>query len=446
MAEDLSTYWKDGPAGGTPLDSRTLNDWGGLVEERADAAEVAANAATLTQARIEQDIASWATSTPAVTAALPWLAVQTSYTPIEEKLDDWWAAVKAGTAQAVMIGDSITEGTGATSADRRWQTLVQTALSPLGPVWPFTPAWPNSSATGYPVTRLGAVRRTNTLATRWGLGWRAAEIYDDTGSITFSFTGTSCKVMYTKASSTGVMTVQIDGATPVTIDTSSATVPPATNGATWSSGPLTLGQHTVVVRRSPASAAGQSVWIQGLLTYRGDEASGVRVLDAARHGISSSFMTEDAERLPALVGKSTGVTGAIQGAGGADLIVMALGTNDYGQGVPPATFGENVQALIAALRTPAPALGFQGSILLLGMYLGRERDPILWQEYQRQLVAIAAADPKVAYFDLRRRMPVVPPSSNDVSGLGLYMDALHPSDAGHQWIARVMTDYLTPRA
>ena len=46
MADDLSTYWKDLPSRETPLDARTLNAWGGLVEEQVGAAEVAAQAAS----------------------------------------------------------------------------------------------------------------------------------------------------------------------------------------------------------------------------------------------------------------------------------------------------------------------------------------------------------------------------------------------------------------
>ena len=42
MADDLSTYWKDLPSRETPLDARTLNEWGALVEERADDARGAA--------------------------------------------------------------------------------------------------------------------------------------------------------------------------------------------------------------------------------------------------------------------------------------------------------------------------------------------------------------------------------------------------------------------
>jgi len=441
VADDLSTYWKDLPSRETPLDARTLNAWGGLVEEQVDAAQAAVGQVTAIQDDIEANIASWATSTPAITAALPWLAIQTSYTPIEEKLDDWWAAVKTGTAQAIMIGDSITEGTGTTSADRRWQTLVQAALSPLGPVWPFIPAWPQSTAPGFPVSQTGGVRRSTSLSQRWGLGWRTAEIFDDTGEVTFTFTGTSFRIMYPKASTAGVMTVQIDGATPVVVDTNSSTAPPSSNGATWASGALTDGPHTVTLRRSPTSIAGQSVWVQGLLTYRDDESAGVRILDSSRHGISSAYLTSDALRLAALTGSS----GSIVGAGGADLVVVALGTNDYGN-TPAATFGANIRALIDALRSPAPALAFDGSIALVGTYLGQGRNPTLWQEYQRQLVAIAQGDPKIAYFDLRRRMPDVPSPASDAKGLGLYADALHPSDAGNQWIARVMTDYLLPRA
>ena len=58
MAEDLSTYWKDGPAGGTPLDSRTLNDWGGSIQKVAGAANLAAMEAEVArdEARAHVDV------------------------------------------------------------------------------------------------------------------------------------------------------------------------------------------------------------------------------------------------------------------------------------------------------------------------------------------------------------------------------------------------------
>jgi len=42
VADDLSTYWKDLPSRETPLDARTLNEWGGSIQTVADAASLAA--------------------------------------------------------------------------------------------------------------------------------------------------------------------------------------------------------------------------------------------------------------------------------------------------------------------------------------------------------------------------------------------------------------------
>jgi lysophospholipase L1-like esterase len=352
----------------------------------------------------------------------------------------WRAALAAsGTApaRALVVGDSISEGSGSTNVVNRWQTLIQQRLNPSGPTFPFIPAWPNVSSAGMPVTRVGSVRRDSPNATRWGLGWRTAEIFADDGAVTFTFTGTSCKVMFSSASATGIATIQIDGGTPVAVDTNSAATGGTSLGYTWTSAPLTNGPHTVVVKRDPASALGRSVWVQGLLAYRGNETAGVRILDGARHGITSDYWQGgDPQRLTALVG--TGATnGALQGAGGADLLVIATGTNDYGAGYPPADFRADIEALINGMRTGHATAKFTGSVLLLGMFLGAGRDPALWGQYHEQMRQIAAGDPDVAYLDLRKHMPAV---DDDPS---LYNGGLHPNDAGYARMADVIETFIT---
>lgn len=350
-------------------------------------------------------------------------------------------------AQLLVLGDSISEGTGATDVSKRWQTLLQQQLNPDAPTFPFIPAWPNTSAPGMPVTRTGAVRRSGSLPLRWGLGWRTAEIYDETtdgtatGIIIFTFTGTSCAVSLQSASSTGVADITIDGDDVngrVQVDTNvSATG--AAGAFVWESPALPDGVHTVRVRRHPSSVAGQSVWVHGALTHRGDETAGVRVLDASRHGSSSAFTVADTGRIPSVVGSTQTGDGAMQAAGGADLFIMSWGTNDY-TATTPEQFRENTLSLIEQARASNARLGhFTGSVLLVGMYKGAGRDEATWTALTDQLAAIAADDPDVAYLDLRRYMP-----DPDDDTEGLYADALHPSDAGHARIAEIIGRVVAP--
>lgn len=346
-----------------------------------------------------------------------------------QKLKIWTDALATGTAQAVVIGDSITEGTGATTVTKRWQTVLQGLLrgGAVGAALPFIPAWPQSSVPGFPVTRTGTIGQTST-STGAGLGWRGGDLRDDTAAVTFTFTGDRCKVMIFAASAGGVMSVQIDGGTPVLVNTQAPTVPGGHQP--WDSGVLSHGSHTVVIRRDPSSPAGNFVYLHGLLAYDGDLTTGIRVLDAARHGISSTFLT---------AARAAGAGSALTAAGGAKLAIIGFGTNDYGS-TAPAAFKANIETLISGLRST----GFSGCILLLGMHLSGGRDLAQWQTLTQQLADIAAADPVIDYLDLRTVMPDVPTPHDAPAGEGLYYDALHPNDAGYARIAGAVLERISP--
>lgn len=364
-------------------------------------------------------------------------------------LAKWRAALStagSSTANVLAIGDSITEGQNASDASLRWVNVLQDALRPGGAEFPFIPAYPMQGGVnnGIPVVRSGSWRNSHALSQRWGLGWKTVELYADDGLVEFSFSGTSCAVVFSRGSSTGVMSVSIDGGAETLVNTNSA-ASSNSNGTAWSSPALTDGPHTVRVRRSATSTAGQSVWLQGLVTYQGDATSGVRVMEAARRATNSSYPTVDTSRLPWMVttgGVPGSLDGTIGGAANLDLLVYAYGTNDYSAGTPLPSFKANVEAVISGLR----AGGFSGSVLLVGMYMGQGRDLATWQGYLNQLAAVASEDPDVAFLNLRDHMPDVPTPYNDPSGQGLFADTLHPNDGGHARIAQVIAAALTESA
>lgn len=338
------------------------------------------------------------------------------------KLSAWTSALATGKAQVVAFGDSITEGVGATNAALRWQTLIQGALrgSGSGATFPFIPAYTTVST--LPVVRSGTV----TTNASWGLGWRTATISDATGSLTFTFQGTSCKVMYSSNAATAVMEVSIDGGSPVLVDTVGTS-----QASVWSSPVLSSGTHTVVVRRSTTSVAGRTLQIQGLLTYNGDETTGIRVLDASKAGYSSANFGS------AFV---TNASLALAQAGGADLAIIAMGTNDHTAGTTAADFRANIERLISTLRSTA---AFTGSVLLVNMYKAMGRNEAQYAVYGEQMAAIAASDPSVDYLNLRDFMPDIPTPFNAPSGLGFFSDSLHPSDAGYARIASVVLNRIS---
>lgn len=369
-------------------------------------------------------------------AQIPFLNIPrfAPYLKREEKISKWMAALaNAGTTKANLIvaGDSISEGTGSTNTINRWQNQLQTALRyrhgiSYGADYPFIPCWPKTTAPGMPVTRTGNV----VADTSRGLGWKAVTIGTD-GVVTFTFTGTSCKLMYFKGSTSGQMTVQIDGGAVTTIDTNSVSNPVAANAAIWDSGALTPGAHTVVVAKAAASS--NSVYPAGLLTFNGDETTGIRVLDAAYHGVQSTWFTS--ARMDHMVS-------AVSAIGNVKCIVLNVGTNDMGFGNSLATYKTNIELFVSKLRTG----GYTDTIVLQNCYKGSGRDEATWAGYGEQLRQIAATDADIAYFDWRLRMPDIPNPYNTAPDGYLFNDGLHPNDTGYGYIGRFLANYLSDRA
>lgn len=411
-------YASQGPAGPAgPADDATV-------------APLVSNPATATRAALDAAY----TPTTAVAENMP---RHSAYLAHEDKLSGWRQALAGqanAAAQIVVFGDSISEGTGNTTAANRWINRAQAKLRYRygvsgGAEFPFIPAIPKTTTAGFPVTRSGSISVDST----YGLGWRTAVLTDATSTVTFTFTGTSAKLMYFKASGTGVMSIVVDGGTPTVVDTNSTRNPPAGNGTnTWSTGALTAGTHTVQIKWDATST--QNVYVMGLLTYNGDEASGIRILDASYHGISSPFLTST---------RNTTASNALLAVGTVSLVVIAIETNDYGNATALATYKANIQAFIDALRTGNAQ--YKGNIALVNMYKSDGRDEATWNGYAQQLKDIAAADPRASFFDLRLRMPDIPLPYNLPQALGLFSDSLHPNDRGSEWLGTVMADYLSLR-
>lgn len=354
----------------------------------------------------------------------------------ETKLRKWYAvygARESAQAQILVVGDSVTEGTGSADVSRRWQTLLQKQLRQrtgllTGASFPFIPAIPQTPATGMPVSRTGTIGASGGF----GLGLRAARI-EATGSVTFTFTGTRAKVMYAKGTSAGVMSVSVDGGVATTLDTYDGTV---LGGHVLDLGALASGDHTVVVTRDATSLAGRDVYLEGLLTYNGDESSGIRVVDGGKHGTQSSAFTSG----------TTHWNVSARNAGPFGLAIIGLGFNDSTNSVTRDTYKTNIQTIITNLRsTGTYGSSFDGSILLLHYYKRSEVDATLWSEYRAALTEIQDNDPDVLVLDIRSKMPDVPSPHTDAAGLGLYADSIHPSDRGYGYLSDLILNAVLPR-
>ena len=354
-----------------------------------------------------------------------------SITPALGKLTDWKAALTSGNATAVMVGDSITEGSGTSDIRNRWQTQVQDILraqqsSIAGSEFPFIPGYPVTSAPGKPVRLSGPVTRQNGT----GISGRTAVLTAADSLAEFEFYGTSFDVLYFSASATGLMGISIDGGPEIAVETNPARSGTAAGGGrVWKSELLQRGNHTVRIRRSPSNPnTTDTIYIEGLRTYDRDETQpSIRIIDGGYHGAHSGSFNA-----PSLANQAI----SIKAVGGADLIVIGFGVNDANNTV--AKFRENIQGIISAYR----AAGLNKSYVLLGMYQTGEKSAQQWRPYLDALASIAYSDPKVAFLDLTRHMPVVPDPYDSPASLGLYNDRLHLNDAGNAWVGRVVASAL----
>lgn len=346
-------------------------------------------------------------------------------------LMDWFAALQAQateTVQVIALGDSITEGVAATRFTSRWVNLLQKYLrqaygADRGATHPFIPAVERTDMLDRRATIVG-----DYVASKdYGFGWRTAVMQNETSKITFTFTGTSAAVMFVMSVTTGKFDVSIDGAAPTTVDTNQG-AGFGNNGATWNTGPLTRGPHTVTVTRNPGST--YHPYIQGLLTWDGDETHGIRIIEAAHSGYRASTITD-------FMAGSTGA--ALKGSGGAQLALIALGVNDTITADGITNYKANILRIVQGLRT---AGGFTGPIVLINWWKINTLTEDEWAPYGDVLAQIAAEDQKIVYLDMRRKMPDIPTPYTAPEGFGYYADGIHPSDRGHKHIADKVTEYL----
>jgi hypothetical protein len=182
----------------------------------------------------------------------------------------------------LVVGDSITEGAGATLNIRnRWSDRMKENLRSRFPT-DGNPATTLHYVPSYNVVNMPgdmAVRSAGvTTGTSFGFGARHTQLTAAGHTVTFTVTGTSARVVYPKSSGGGSFTWQVDGGT--------VSSPVSQSSASLQDGYVTdiplgaSGSHTVVI----AWVSGGSVFIDGLLVYNGDETKGIHVIDGGHSG------------------------------------------------------------------------------------------------------------------------------------------------------------------
>ena len=345
------------------------------------------------------------------------------------RLQTWLASLgnrDAALARAVVIGDSVAEGHGATALGKGWLPVMQARLRARFPTAGLTGGGFGYIPTRYvspitsPWTSSGTVPIDSSQAN--GLGLRARYLSAG-GSLTISVTGTAVDILYLKSSTSRVFGWAVDGGAVTNVDTISGTGSASDTGivriAMGASGTRTLTLTRI---------SGSDPYIEGVIVYDSDELKGVQVLDAAHH----SFETTEFATAPALTNHSARVASL-----GPALVVVALGENDWLHNKSSATMRSNLVAIVNGIKAQ---MTVSPSFVLMSNFRSVNASPAEpWENYVAAMYG-AAEDVAAVPLDLSQRMP---PVSGDV--LGLYADQYHPNNKGHAMMADPILETVSPR-
>lgn len=340
---------------------------------------------------------------------------------VAEPLATWNAAVADRTeapANWVALGDSITEGQGASSRSTRWMDLTLDQLRTEHPTDGVTggagylPAQfavyaPDSTWGDWATARTGESQFDVTTP---DLGYRSVAMQAG-ASRSYGFSGTGIDIWWARYPGSGDFTYSIDGAAPTTV----ATTGTASTGTTTTVDGLSSGEHTVTVTAvTPFSLLGFTI-------YDGDRDKGIHRYDSAHSGSTIATFTKD----------QAGFLTAMRRAA-PDLITITLGGNDAAN-LTPEELGAQYVAFLEALA----ALPSKPSLLVIGEFTPASSmtdgmaEP--WSNYLAEIKR-AAATGGAAYVSMADTFPEA-----DTSGSGIYStDGIHPNDEGQRRIAKLV--------
>lgn len=345
-----------------------------------------------------------------------------------DPLATWDAAVADRTeapATWLALGDSITEGQGASSRSTRWTDLTRDELRRLHPTdgttggVGYVPARfavyePDSTWADWAVDGSGAAYPIDTVP---DLGYRALAMVPGS-TRTYPFAGTGLDIWWARSPDSGDFTYSIDGGAPRTVKTTGS----EDTGRTTRVDGLTRGEHTVTV-----TAVGTFA-LEGFTIYDGDRDAGIHLYDSARSGATIGTFTKD----------QAGFLRAVRRAA-PDLITITLGGNDAGQ-ITPEELGRQYRAFLRALR----ALPSKPSVLVIGEFTPApamtDGMSASWSTYL-DAIERAAKSSGAAWVSMADTFPTA-----TYSGTGIYStDGLHPNDRGQRKIAQLVLAALADR-
>ncbi|GAB2978969.1 SGNH/GDSL hydrolase family protein [Frigoribacterium salinisoli] len=323
------------------------------------------------------------------------------------------------------IGDSLTEGQGASTRGARWLDLARADLRERFP----TDGVPGGE--GYLPARFAvqgpdspwaswATASTAPLALQGDVpsfGHRSVDL-EPGRSVTYAVTGDGLDLWW--APGGGTATWSVDGGAPETVDTGTGTSGGATDAAplvTEVEG-LAPGDHAVTV------TAQDAVGLEGLTAYDGDRDAGIVTVDSARTGATIGTFLDDPSAFLERVERVR-----------PDLVTLSLGINDAAQGRTPDQIADDYRAVLDGLR----GVGSSPSVVVLGEFVpGTSADGALPSPLADYTAAVrgAAEEAGAEYVGLEGALP-----ADGLEGL-LSADGLHPSDAGQRRVADLVVGVL----
>jgi len=321
------------------------------------------------------------------------------------------------------LGDSLTEGWGATDLADPWTRRLQVLLRAR---WPtitngvgggagYLPSWHASQSLPDPEV-------TGSPAEVWdhGIGFRSLRL-EAGDAVTFEVVGTTARLWYaTRPTGGAAMAVAVDGGEPQLISQEVGVV------AAEATVDLPLGAsgpHEVEV----AHAAGVDAAIGGLQVFDGDEDSGLTVLNGGRSGMFAAQLAH-----PSVVPRLADQVRLLDPS----LVLLMLGVNDMTLHIAPSTFHDRIATAVASVRTGDPEV----PIVLIGSWQHAGDFTHPWSAYLEQLEAIAASTPGVMFLDMTDHWPRA--GTVEAAAAGHYRDVVHLSSQGNEALAALVAEAL----
>lgn len=327
----------------------------------------------------------------------------------------------------VCLGDSMTEGQGATAfGTKRWVDRLRLSMRARYPVtgvvggvgfiapgtgmsgvsagiWPCVGS--NGSAESYNTGGAGPKCKV----------WR---IQNDSSykAYTWTVTGTSVDLMFQRGTSGGTIKWSVDGGATTNQSTAGTTA----DGTMVRCSLGTSGSHTFKIEYVSGTS-----YIDGIIVYDGDETAGIRIHEVGHGGFSANEYVSSTQTWATSVAAMT-----------PHLIILALGINDWGELRTAAQFKTDIQTMITLLRSTCTT---DPSFLLMSYSTPNASPYTGFEAFAQACEDIAASDTGVCTLNQALRLPVV---SGDT--LSLFSDSTHFSDKGHAMCADGVLPIIAP--